>query len=322
MVRTGQQHPQWTTSPPATITHFFCGCECWASWASTRREPTSRADIVWGFFRELVLVPIMARLRRKRHRYGLTSGILAFAAGWAAITLILPNSALSAFPRWKTSLWVYLGTHFVRLSDVFFGGVGLNTVQPVDVVGLQSNVFAIPVAAAGLAGLYTCYEINSTRIKHNIENAMTAGTGYFLCGLAAMILADVRPEVSMILIIALVVGGGIWLGSTVLGFLTGGLPFIGIASLGSIAAIGILMLMGGIAILSAILGLVAISFIAPGLAGALVGISRQLERRGRRHDSRFSRSHGLYSFAHEYWKVIVATGLIAVALFVGLTGGM
>lgn len=262
----------------------------------------------------------MARHRSKQLRYGLTSGVLSFAAGWAAIAILLPSSALADYPRWQSTIWAYLGAHLVRVSDVYFGGVGLQTVQPLKLVELPEFVYIIPLTAAGAAGFYTCYAMNSSRLKHNVSNAMSAGMGYFSAGLVAMVIADVRPSISLIIIIALVVGGAIWLGSTALGFLTGGIPFFGIASFGGIATVGLLIIVGGMAILSAILGLVMVGFLAPTVAGGLVGVSRHLERRGRKFASQFSRTHGLRSFLAEYWKVILATAIVTVALYIGLTG--
>ena len=96
---------------------------------------------------------------------------------------------------------------------------------------------------------------------------------------------------------------------------------MGIASLGGIVAIGLLIILGCIAILSAILGLVIVAFAVPTFAGSLVGESRQLERRGRKYDTRFSRVQGLRSLLSEYWKVIIATIVISVGLFIGLAGG-
>jgi len=261
----------------------------------------------------------MARLRQKQLRYGLTSGVLAFAAGWAAIAILLPKSAIVDYPRWQTSLWVYLGAHLVELSDSYLGGVGFDTINAFELVDLSGLIYLIPVATASIAGFYTCYKMNSTRIKHNISNAMAAGMGYFLAGLAAMLLADIRPSISMVLVLAFVAGLGIWLGSTILGILTRGIPFIGIASLGGIAAIGIIIVVGGVAILSAIWGLMGVAFAAPGGAGAIVGVSRQLERRGRGYDTQFSRTRGLQSFIKEYWMLIFVIVIIGGALTIGLT---
>ena len=261
------------------------------------------------------------RLRQKRLRYALSSAFLSFAAGWAVITLLMPPNVFPDFHRWQTSLWTYLGTHYVRISDVHFGGAGFRLVDPVATAQLPDYVYLVPVGAVSASAIYTCYNLNSTRIKHNLSNALASGLSYFLIGLAVIVLTDAQPPISMLLIIALVVGGGIWIGSNIMGFLTQGFPFIGIASLGGIAAIGILIIFGGVAILAAILGLVLTSFGVAATVGFGFGMSRKLDRRGRKDGSKFTRSQGLKTLIVDYWEVLLVSGIIGVALFFGLTKG-
>ncbi|MFC3957881.1 hypothetical protein [Halovivax cerinus] len=264
----------------------------------------------------------MSRYRRKQQlRYGISSGILTFTAGWAIVTLITPTTAFKSVPRWKSTLWVYLGTNLIELSDSHTGGFGYNTVEPVKIVDLPDVVYLLPILAVTVAAGYTCYELRSTRVRHNISNALAAGAGYFLTGLVAMFISNVQPTISSLLLIAFVVGGGIWVGSTLLGYLSGGLPFLGIASLGSIAAIGILVLLGGIAILSAIQGLIMMAFGVAVVVGSSFGVSRQLERRGGRSpDVRFPRLRGLQLTVEKHWFPILVTTIVVLALAYGTSG--
>jgi len=258
----------------------------------------------------------MPRYRQKRMRLGVLTGVLAFAAGWAAIALLAPQAAFDA-PRWQHTLWMFLGANTVELSQ---GTFGQETVQPVAVAALPEFVYLIPVVTVAIASAYVCYEIQTNRVKRNVSNAIAAGTGYFLTALVAMVISDIRPTITFILIIALVLGGGLWVGSTVIGALARGIPFLGIASLGTVVAVGVLVILGGVALLSVIQGLIVVSFVPAVGVGAGFGISRRLERRGGHSD--YPRLAGLQQFFEESWKETIVVSLIIIGLFVGLTGGV
>lgn len=264
----------------------------------------------------------MVRRRHKRLRYGIFSGVLTFTAGWAVVALLMPTTVFESVPRWKSTLWVYLGAHLIELSDLYTGGSGLNTIQPVDIAGLGSEIYLLPMLAIAVAAGYTCYELPTTRIKQNVSNALAAGLGYFLTGLIAMVISDIRPSISSLLLLALVVGGGIWIGSTLLGYLSGGLPFLGIASIGAITALGILVILGGIAIVSVIQGLIIVAFGIAVIVGVSFGVSRQLERRGSQYskDEQFSRLRGLQMFVNNYWFQILFISIVVIALIYGISG--
>ena len=264
----------------------------------------------------------MRTARDKQIRYGIPSGILAFLAGWAVVAYLTPENLVGEYPRWQTTMWAYLGTHLIELSNVHTGGLGLGTVQLLNSDTLPDSISLVPIAAVSLTALYTSYNMRSTRIKHNVSNAIAGGTGYFLTALAAMVISDIQPSLTIILTLALLVGGGIWLGSSFLGLFSRGIPIIGIASLGTIAALGILLFMGGLALLSSIWGLVAISFGVSAVIGLGVGTSRRLERKGRRRNSRYSRLYGLRMYLEKYWKEMVVTGVVLIGLYVGLNGGL
>lgn len=258
----------------------------------------------------------MGRYQQKRMRLGLLSGGLAFCAGWAAIALLAPQAVFDA-PRWQNTLWMFLGANTVTLNQGMFGQ---EAVQPVAVAELPEFVFLLPVMAVAFASAYVCYHIRTNRVKQNVSNAMAAGTGYFLTALVAMVISDIRPTITVILVIALALGGGLWVGSTVIGALGQGIPFFGIASLGTVVAVGVIVIFGGLAILSVIQGLIVVTFAPSAVVGAGFGVSRHLEGRGGRSD--YPRVSGLKEFFEESWKETVVVSLIFLSLIIGLTRGV
>lgn len=264
----------------------------------------------------------MRTTRDKQIRYGIPSGVLAFIAGWAIVAYLTPQDLFSGNPRWQTTLWVYLGAHLIELSNVYQGGLGFGSAQIIESITVPSEIYLIPIGAVAISAFYTAFNMRSPRLKHNVSNALAGGTGYFLSALAAMVISDVQPSMTMILVLALIVGAGLWLGSSFLGFFTRGIPIIGVASLGSIAALGILLFMGGITLLSSIWGLVAISFGVSAVVGTGLGVSRKLERRGRHHNTNFSRLYGLRLYLEDNWLVISVSVIVLVGLFIGLKGGI
>jgi len=106
-------------------------------------------------------------------------------------------------------------------------------------------------------------------------------------------------------------------GSTIISSSTGGLPFIGITSLGTVAAVGFVVLVGGAAVLSAIGGLVAVALVPPVLVGTAAGSIRRLEKIGGR-GRKDGYLRGLKLVAEKYWLGILATvavfGLLAAVL--------
>jgi uncharacterized membrane protein YhdT len=261
----------------------------------------------------------MRRLRRKKLRYGISSALIAFLAGWAVTTFLTPEGVFDA-PRWQTTLWVYLGAHFVELSNTHTGGLGLGTVQPVVAAGVPTFVHVIPVLAVASAALYTCWQIHSSKIGHNVSNAIAAGMGYFLASIGALIVSDMRPSITLLLVLALLVAGGFWLGSTFVRAFSGGFPFIGIASFGTVAALGILLFLGGLTVAAVLWGVIVVSFGGASVAGFGVGVSRHLERHGNRRGGRLPRLRGLAKWVEHHWIEIIVATVVLTALVIGLSG--
>lgn len=258
----------------------------------------------------------MARYQQKRMRLGILTGGLAFCAGWAIIALLAPKAVFDA-PRWQNTLWMFLGANTIKLNR---GLYGQDAIQPVTVAELPDFVYLLPIVGVAVASAYICYEIRTNRLKHNVSNALAGGTGYFLTALVAMVLSDIHPTITFILVIALLLGGGLWIGSTVIGALGQGMPFFGIASLGTVVAIGVLVILGGVAILSVIQGLIVVSFAPAAIVGAGFGVSRRLKRQGGRSD--YPRVAGLQQFFKNWWKETLVVSLVLVGLSIGLTGSL
>lgn len=260
----------------------------------------------------------MVRYRARRVRHGTAAAAVAFVAGWAVTALVASTAAFNE-PRWQSTLWVYLGAHFLELAEPATI-ISYQYLNPVEIADVPTAIYLVPIAAVGVAAAYTCHEIRSSRLKHNVSNALGAGMGYFLAGLLAVVVTDMRPNISVILIAAVVIGGGIWIGSTVVRTTTGGLPFIGVTSLGTVAIVGLLVIGGGATIARALAGLIGISFGVSSAVGFVFGVSRQLERRGGRRDASLSRTKGLKLWLEDHWKTLLVVGVIVGALAVGLTG--
>jgi hypothetical protein len=88
----------------------------------------------------------MKRYRRKRLKYALFSGFAAFAAGWAVLVALIPETPFVEEPRWRSTLWLYLGFHGIPLSDIHLGGMGLGTRQPTRLVENSTMLQYIPLA--------------------------------------------------------------------------------------------------------------------------------------------------------------------------------
>lgn len=263
----------------------------------------------------------MARLRQKRRRVALPATVLSFLAAWATTGLLVPETFLSAVPRWKSTLLTHLSAHFIEFAQTNSLGLVTNEISLVQAAGLPATVHLIPFCAVGLASGYVCHTISTPRIQQNIENALRVGIGYLVLGLAAIVISDMRPAISSLLMVAIVLLGAVWIGSTVVSSATRGLPFFGITSLGTVAVVGLLVILGGVAVVVELWGLFAVSLGAPIIAGSAVGMSRQLKRiGGRRRD--FARIRGAQELVQDYWFGLLVTAVVTVALYVAITGSV
>lgn len=260
----------------------------------------------------------MRRLRRRQLRYGLFSGVIAFAAGWAIVAIRAGSQLFPNTPRWQSTLWVWLGFNRVELSASKLGGLSIEVIQPASAASLPDVFWYLTFPLVGLASAYTCYQIQARSISNNVSNVMNVGGGYFLAGLLAMFASDIQPAISTIVGLAVFSGAALWIGSSVLGLFATGIPVIGVASVGGIAAIGILVLLGGIAVAEAVWWLAVAAFGTAAAVGTIVGTSRQLRRKGRHNSERFYRVQGLKMVLENHWLEIILVAAVAVGLIFGL----
>lgn len=264
----------------------------------------------------------MRRNRRKKRYSALFSGVIAFAAGWAISTILIPETPFAGTERWKSTLWLYLGAHGIPLSNVHLGGTGFDTRQPLTLVESPLIVRYIPLIVVTCAGAYTTTQISSIQFKTTVSNALAAGSAYFLTALVAVVITDMQPGISMLLLI----GGGIaaaaWVGSSFLRAATRGFPFFGVISLGTLLGLGFLFVAGGAALLSMLWELVAISYAGAALAGVLIGTERSLRSDGKRRSSEWPRIASAKYRMRENWTEIIAVIVVGVLLFFALTNGV
>lgn len=197
----------------------------------------------------------MRRLRKKRLKYGISTGVFIFGVLWLVTLLILQDNPYSQIERWRASLFLLLGMHFIEISTTNFASAnGL-------LVGAESVFSNIPVWELRLLPIilitigagYTTSKISNTReFKYILENATAITLGYFPAFAIAFWISNINPELEMVVIIGLGLPAVIYIGSTVLQKLTGNLPFFGIASLGSIIILGIFVLIVGVTLISAL----------------------------------------------------------------------
>lgn len=197
----------------------------------------------------------MRRLRKRQLKYGVTSGVFVFGVLWLTAALTIPQEPPGGLPRWKASLWLLLGMHFIEIV----ADTGSFTTGAVDVTQLSEAPLnwlriAPPVALAG-ASFYAARQISRTRrLRYNIENAATVLVGYLPLLILAFIISDANPQLETALTIVSIAAVAIYIGSVVLSKLTDRLPFFGVTSLGTIILVGLITLVVGVEVLTTFAG--------------------------------------------------------------------
>jgi hypothetical protein len=264
----------------------------------------------------------MKRHRRKKLKYGLFSGVIAFAAGWAVSIILIPETPFPEEPRWRSTLWLYLGFHGIPLSDIHLGGMGFDTKQPAEMVRDPGVFKYAPLVVVGCAGAYTTGRVTTRGIKNTISNALTAGSAYFLSALIAIVATDMRPSISLLLVVGGVIAGAAWLGSSFLGTFTRGVPFVGITSLGTLITVGFLLIAGGSALVAMLWELIVISYAGPAVAGILIGAERSLRYDGKGRNPDWPRLASAKYRLRENWLELVISAGVVGALYLGLTNAV
>ncbi|WP_141212949.1 hypothetical protein [Halorubrum sp. Ea1] len=254
--------------------------------------------------------------------YALFSAAIVFTAGWAVSIILIEEGSISNIPRWRSTLWYYLTNHGIPLSDAYNTQSSVGVSSPLLATEEPSVVRAVPVAATVVAGAYTSYQKSSHRIETAATNALTAGSAYFLIALSATVLTDIQPQLSSLLLIGGLIAGAAWLGSSFLGTFTRNIPIIGVASLGTILALGFILIAGSAAIISILWELLAISYIGAAIGGVGVGVEKTIRHRGKRRDTETPRLAGAKILFKQNLTEIVVVVVVATLLYAALSGAV
>lgn len=256
----------------------------------------------------------------KTEYYALFSAGVVFAAGWAISIILIEEGSINGVPRWRSTLWYFLTNHGIPLSTAYNTQSSVGVSSPLLATEEPSFVRLIPVVAAAVAGAYTSYKKSSRSIQTAASNALTAGSAYFLIVLLAIVLTDIQPELSSLLLIGALIAGAAWLGSSFLGTFTRGIPIIGVASIGTVFALGFILIAGSAAIISILWELIAISYVGAAVGGVAVGAEKAVRRRGKRRDTDSPRLAGVKILVRENLTEMVVVISVAVLLYAAITG--
>lgn len=258
----------------------------------------------------------------KTEYYALFSAATVFTAGWAVSIILIEEGSISNISQWRSTLWYYLTNHGIPLSDAYNTQSSVGVSSPLLATEEPSVVRAIPVAATVVAGAYTSYQESTYRIKIAAKSAITAGSAYFLIALSATILTDIQPQLSSLLLIGGLIAGAAWLGSSFLGTFTRNIPIIGVASFGTILALGFILIAGSAAIISILWELLAISYVGAAIGGIGVGVEKTIRHRGKRRDTETPRLAGTKILLKENLTEIVVVVVVGTLLYAALSGAV
>lgn len=210
------------------------------------------------------------RVRQRQLTYGLAFGSSAFLAGLLVAILVTPQSVLSGVARWKAATWVFFSAHFMPIQTAVFTRVDVIAQVP----ALQS-LRVVPILLTTAGGLATVLAVGYTpRFTHILQNSAAVIVGYVASGVVVFIASGARPGVALIVVGAAVIGAAAYIGATLTQSLTADLPVFAVTSLGGIVAIGLLVLVGGVAVLSAFLPLVGIAGAGAVVAAIVAWVAR------------------------------------------------
>ncbi|MFB6139756.1 MAG: hypothetical protein ABEJ26_04905, partial [Halosimplex sp.] len=150
----------------------------------------------------------------------------------------------------------------IRVHDLSGIGSNVNLIEATDQL---RALYALPPFLVTLSAVLTGDSLRyTTRPKYVTQNCAGAIVGYIGAALITVLASGARPTVAVIILLAGLFGGGLFIGSSVANRLTGSLPVFGVTTLGGFAAIGLAIVLGGIAVISALAPIFAIA-----LAGTL-----------------------------------------------------
>lgn len=218
------------------------------------------------------------RIQKRQRLYGTLFGASAFAVGWLATYLLAPSPVFEDIARWQEVTWLFLGAHFIEISETQIAGLsGLgSTVDPVNAAGVPM-IRALPPLLIALAGVLANNVIGySTRAKHLLKNAASVLLGYFPLLLLAYAQSMARPGISLALTLAVIGFLSVYVGSVFVSKATGGFPMIGFVSLGGIALIGLFVMFVGVSLAMSLWPAAAIAAASVAVAAGLVYVERSV----------------------------------------------
>jgi hypothetical protein len=209
------------------------------------------------------------RIQDRKRIYGTLVGAAAFLTGYLIVFLLVPEGQISCNIRWKGTAWVWLAAHFITV-DPLLRSVDFSTIAAMPVLR------SIPVLLTVLGGVLMCEIVGWTpKVFHHVQNAVSLLIGYLGAGFVLIALSDARPGVSMILIVAVVGGGALIIGSRVIGGLVG-LSIFAVVSLGAILLIGLFVMFGGIYVAQAVAPMAIVATAGSVGGGVLAYIARHV----------------------------------------------
>lgn len=135
--------------------------------------------------------------------------------------------------------------------------ISQSTISQLPKLGLN---WAFPVILVALGTILTATGVsNTSRPRYLIENGSTVLYGYLSIGLIAIAESGAKPAVALITALLLFFVVIVYVGSTIIQKITGGIPFIGIASLGTIALVGLFIVVAGVTIIETMLPMVIVA---------------------------------------------------------------
>lgn len=211
-------------------------------------------------------------IRRYQLQYGTLWGVIAFLVGLAATFLVVPPDLLNV-EKWRTAAWIFLNAHGIPIAGIRvlgFSGIGRN-VNLIEATDQLRALYTLPPILVTLAAVLTGDSLRyTTRPKYVVQNCAGAIAGYIGAALVTILASGARPEVAFVILLAGLLGGGLFVGSTVASRLTGGLSVFGVTTLGGLAAIGLAIILGGITVITALAPIFAIATAGTLVATALL----------------------------------------------------
>jgi len=212
--------------------------------------------------------------KRKRILYGGSIGTATFIVGCALLFYALEFETVYSMEPWRAALWSYISSHGIVLEP---------TAQQSPL--LESNADTIPRTALTqvypailiyAGSLLTIYQIDyrEKSLLNLVRNGASVLYGYVGFGLIAIAESGASPAVAGGIFIITLIAIPAYIGGRFLS----ALPFVGLASFGLMASIGLLIFLIGISILTTILPLIAIGGVAVASAALTVWLLKKVPR--------------------------------------------